>query len=69
MSAVTERDLLKEISLKLDRLIGVIVIQGKDIDNQILLLDSLGFDSRQIGELVGLSASGVRVRKSRKSRK
>ena len=64
----TERVLLAEISAKLDRLMGVMPIQGKDQNAQVNTLYALGFDSKTIGALVGLSDSAVRVRKFRRKR-
>ncbi len=64
----TERDLLAEISAKLDRLMGVMAIQGKDQDAQVNTLHALGFDSKTIGAMVGLSDSAVRGRKFRRKR-
>ena len=64
----TERDLLAEISAKLDRLMGVIAIQGKDQATQVNTLYALGFDSKTIGALVSLSDSAVRSRKFRRKK-
>ena len=61
----TERELLSEVSNKLDRIIGLLAIQDKDEDTKIRILYGLGFDAPSIGSLVGLSANAVRVRKSR----
>ncbi len=65
----TERELLAEVSQKLDRLIGLMVIQGKDLEAQINALYALGFNSATIGALVGLSDSTVRNRKLRRKTK
>lgn len=64
----SEKDLLAEISAKLDRLVGVMAIQGKDQDAQVDTLYALGFDSKTIGALVGLSDSTVRGRKFRRGK-
>lgn len=63
-----EKDLLKEISGKLDRLIAFTAIQGKDTDTQIDILTKLGFKSPEIGPFIGLHPDAVRQRRSRKKR-
>lgn len=62
----TEKELLSEISKKLDRLIGLTAIQNQDEESKIQILYGLGFDSPSIGALLGLSADAVRKRKSRR---
>lgn len=57
-------DLLHEISEKLDKIMGVLAIQGKDEDKQIEILKKLGFKSNLTGALLGLKESAVRNRKS-----
>ena len=69
ISDAKEVQLLLEISEKLDRLIGVVAIQGKDQDTQIGILADLGLDAPAIGSLVGISANAVRIRKSRGKKK
>lgn len=61
----TERQLLEDISEKLDRLIGIIAIQGKTQEQQIAVLSGLGFSSATVGALVGMKPATVRKRKSR----
>jgi DNA-directed RNA polymerase specialized sigma24 family protein len=55
----TERDLLLEISKKLDRLIGILAIQGKDRDEKIRILVSLGFSNSEISRLIGVPKGTV----------
>jgi hypothetical protein len=64
----SEREFLAEISRKIDRLIGVLSIQGKDVDAQIDILTKLGFKSREIGPLVGQHPDSVRRARSRKKK-
>jgi hypothetical protein len=64
----SERELLAEISGKLDLVIGALAIQGRDPASQINVLESLGMDSSAIGALLGLSASSVRGRKFRRKK-
>ncbi len=54
--------LLKEISKKLDVLIAMFAIQGKDIKSQIKILKSLGYSNVQVGKLVGMSETNVRAK-------
>ncbi len=60
----SEKELLKEISEKLDKLIGILAIQGKNKDEQIRILKKFGFPSNLTGILVGMKESAVRNRKS-----
>lgn len=60
----SERELLEEISKKLDKLIGILAIQGKNEDEQIRILKVLGFTSKQTGNLVGIEESTIRHRKA-----
>jgi DNA-directed RNA polymerase specialized sigma24 family protein len=55
----TERDILLEISEKLDRLIGILAVQGKDRDEKISILVSLGFSNAEIGKLIGVPKGTV----------
>jgi len=49
----TELDLLNEINSKLDKLIGVLVIQSiEDQDDKIYALKGLGFKETEIGLFV-----------------
>jgi hypothetical protein len=65
----TERELLQDINDRLDKLMGIIAIQGKAQNQQIEILDALGFDSKTTGIYVGLSSDAVRQRKSQMKRK
>lgn len=60
-----ERELPEDISDKLDRLIGIIAIQGNTQEQQIAVLPDLGFSSATIGALIGMKPSTIRKRKSR----
>lgn len=64
-----ERALLVEISQKLDRLIGIVAIQGRDVDAQIEILTRFGFSSAEIGVLVGLHEGAVRKRRATKGKR
>ncbi|MGA2220673.1 MAG: hypothetical protein ABSH21_02660 [Verrucomicrobiia bacterium] len=63
--AKSDNELLEEIGGKLDLVIALLAIQGKEQGAQIKILYSLGFDSNTIGRLVGMSGTAVRVRKFR----
>lgn len=64
----TDNQLLHQISNKLDEIIALLLIQGREQDEQIRLLRDRGHDWKQIGSLVGLSADAARKRMSSKSR-
>ncbi len=68
MAPKTERDLLEEISRKLDRLIALQAIQGKDLDTQIDILTRVGLTSSEIGPLLGQHPDSVRRRRSKKQK-
>lgn len=55
----TEKDVLMEISQKLDRLIGILAIQDKDRDDKISILVSLGFSNSEISKLIGVPKGTV----------
>lgn len=61
----TEKELLKEISEKLDKIIALIAMQGKDVDTQIKILRGLKLEWSEIGRLVGIKGSVAQVRYSR----
>lgn len=64
----SERELLAEISAKLDRVIAVLAVQGKEKDQQIEALAAAGFDSAFIGRLVGITPGAVRMWFTRRRR-
>lgn len=64
----SEQELLGEISAKLDKVIAVLAVQGKERDHQIEALAAAGFDSAFIGRLVGLTPGAVRTWFSRRRR-
>jgi hypothetical protein len=58
----TEFQLLAEISSKLDRVIGLLAISGRDQNDQIRILKGLGFEWGEIGTMVGLKGDAARKR-------
>jgi len=60
----SEKELLEGINEKLDKLIGILAIQGKNEDEQIRILKVLGFTSKQTGSLLGIEDSAIRHRKA-----
>lgn len=64
-----EATLLSEISAKIDRLVAVVAVQGKDKEKQIEILSAAGCDSGFIGSVVGMTAGAVRVFQLRKRAK
>jgi hypothetical protein len=63
-----EHELLREISKKLDVLIGFAATVGRDDDAQIDILTSLGYGPAFIGPVVGLKPHAVSVRLSRRKK-
>ena len=55
----SERDLLADISAKLDRVAALIAIQGKEQDVQIRILSKLGIPSSAIGVLMDRNAGTI----------
>lgn len=64
----TTEELLEEISKKLDKLTGILAIEGKDEDQKIKILTDLGFTSAEAGNLLGLPPGTIR-RKNLEMRK
>jgi hypothetical protein len=50
----------EELHKKLDMIIGLLAIQNKERDQQITILNSLGFSSITIGKLLAIDDSTVR---------
>jgi hypothetical protein len=63
--AKSERELLIEISAKLDRLVAVSAIVGLDEDDRIDVLIRLGVDAKLISSLTGLTRNAIAIRKTR----
>ncbi len=51
----SEKELLEEINEKLDKIIALLAIQGKDENTQIQILKKLGFEAEEIGKLLGVT--------------
>lgn len=60
--------LLAEISEKLDQIISVLAISGKDADTQIDILYGFDWEWDDIGRMVGMSGSAARMRHTRKQK-
>jgi hypothetical protein len=65
----TQTELLEEISGRLNKVIGLLAIQGKAQDDQIDILTALGFDSKTAGLFIGMSGDAVRKRRSDQKKK
>jgi len=68
---MSTEELLDESNKKLDKIIGLLAVQGKDEDKQIKVLVGLGFTSKEVGVLIGKSAGAIRkiTMRSKKSAK
>lgn len=64
----TEKDLLEEISARLNQLVGLVAVQGKSEDDQIRILTELGFDSTTSGSFLGIPPGTIRRRRSQTRR-
>ena len=62
----SEKELLKEISNKLDQIIAVLATQGKSVDIQIEILHGFGWKWDEVGKFVGLTGLAAQKRHSRK---
>lgn len=58
----SDNELLQEISVKLDQVIAMMAIDGKDQNQQIAILRSFNMDWKTIGLLVGLKPDAARKR-------
>ncbi len=65
-SQKTERELLEEISQKIDKLIGLVAVHGMADDRKFDVLSDLGHDSDFISKLVGITPGAVRKARSRR---
>jgi len=59
----TTDDLLAEMGEKLDKILGVLLVNNKDTDTQIRILRSLGYDWNFVGAATGLSPDAARMRR------
>jgi hypothetical protein len=64
-----EAELLAELGTKLDQIIALLAIQGKNPDDQIRILYDFGYDSTFIGRILGRDPSAVRHAKRTMARK
>jgi len=62
----SEKELLKEISKKLNAIVVNLALREKNSDNQIKILCSAGFKSEEIGKIIGITGRGVRKNKAYK---
>ena len=58
----SEKELLGEISKKIDKLIAIVSLQGKTEDQQLAILKELGFTSKEASVFTGISYSSIRHR-------
>jgi len=62
----SEKELLEEISNKLDQIIAVLATQGKDTDTQIDILHEFDWEWDKIGQFTGMKGNAARMRHMRK---
>lgn len=65
---MNEIDILSEISKKLDRLIALTAIDGKERDNQISILSSLGYTNVEISIFTGIPKGTVDVIRAKQNK-
>ena len=58
----SERELLEQISQKLDRIIALMAIQGVDESEKLRRLNAMGLDHQTIGSVTGLRPNTIAVR-------
>jgi hypothetical protein len=69
MRARSETELLSELNKKLDQVIALLAVQGRNPDEQIRMLYEFGYDSTFIGKVLGRDPSAVRHAKSAMTRR
>ncbi len=62
MKNKSAEELLEEINEKLNKLVAISAIQGKETNIQIKILNDHGFTWEEIGKLVGLTPDVARKR-------
>lgn len=65
----TEKELLQEISGKLDKAIALLAMQGKSNGESLKILSGLGLTSTEIGLLLGKPPGTIRRLKSTRAKK
>ena len=65
---LTEISVLLEISKKLDDLITLFAVQGKEKDDQIKIMVSKGYSNSQISVLLGIPKGTVDVIRAKQSK-
>jgi len=58
--AKSEIDYLKEISDKIDKLIGLLAVKNETSEKKIKILSNLGFTSNEIGAILDMNPSTIR---------
>lgn len=60
----------KEILEKLDTIIGILTIQGKNKEDQIMALHNIGFTSKKISDIIGVPEGTIgRIRATKLKKK
>lgn len=57
----SEKELLQDIVEKLEKLIGITAIQGKNEKIQAKILKSLGFKYKEISQLIGVAEGTLKT--------
>jgi hypothetical protein len=65
----SDLEIFESMDRKLDKIVGLLAIQGKEIDDQLRILFSLELESTVIAALVGVTPGYARTWKSRHTRK
>ena len=66
---MTEAELLVDIGQKLDKLIALAAIQGKEEERQLSILNAMKFTDKEVSILMGISVGALKMRKHRKRNK
>ena len=70
--ALSEIELLGEINVKLDDLITLFIVQGKEKEEQINIMVDREYSNSQIGSLLGIpkgTVDGIRAKQKKGRRK
>ena len=59
----------KEVVERLDKIIGLLAIQGREKEEQVHILYALGFNSKQISSMMGIPDGTIRKIKAKRAKK
>jgi hypothetical protein len=66
---MTEAELLVDIGRKLDKLIALAAIQGKEEEKQLSILNAMKFTDKEVSIFMGIPVGALKMRRHRKRNK